>query len=61
MAKRRPNLYYRLEYLAFRVVEIIVRSISIETAVAFSRFIGLVWWYFDKRHRQIADLPTEAS
>jgi len=55
MAKTRFNLYYRLQYLAFRVVETIVRSISIETAVALARAIGLVWWYLDKRHRQIAD------
>jgi len=55
MAKTRSNLYYRLEYIAFRVVETVVKSISIETAVALAQFIGRVWWYFDRRHREIAD------
>jgi len=55
MAKQKSNLYYRCEYIAFRIAETIVRIMPIETALAATRLLGLIWWFFDKRHRQVAD------
>ena len=54
MSKRKPDILYRLEYMAFRTVETIVRTIPLETAIAIAQYIGLILWLFDKRHRQIA-------
>ena len=54
MAKPRSDLYYRLEYTAFRIVETILKAMPIGAAIVIGRLIGYAWWFFDKRHRQIA-------
>ncbi len=55
MAKKKSNVYYRIEYVAFRLVEGIVKALPLETALAITRGIGFVWWFLDKKHRGIAD------
>ena len=55
MAKPRSDLYYRLEYTAFRIVETILKAMPIGAAIVIGRLIGYAWWFFDKRHRLCLD------
>ena len=54
MSRHKPDILYRLEYIAYRTIETLARIIPLEVAIAIARCIANVWWFFDRDHRQVA-------
>jgi KDO2-lipid IV(A) lauroyltransferase len=53
MKRRRPVVDY-LVYLAVRVLVAVVQALTIEQSYALARFLAVVMYHVDRRHRQVA-------
>src|SRR5688572_19375776 len=51
MAKERNDLVDRLQYVALRLVSMILHSFPVEANLRTARLIGTLMYRFDKRHR----------